>query len=366
MPAMPAEVVRILGPEPKRLGKAQQQFNRLSKKVATLKAALRTWTAALPEIHRLIGDHEQARLAHVATVADIVRTLDHAITSGKIGKRDAQFVREVACDAALDVLRDGGPEDLKAIYKRHTGHDYDDLAAAHEIYEVERMREVLEQELGLDFADDDAFVSIEELQAATRAKLEHLEREQAQQEARKPTRKKSGRAQAAADLKEVQRVQADKALQEIYRKLALALHPDHERDAAERARKTELMQAVNVAYERKDLLGLLELQLRFEQVDQARLDGLADAQLAHFNKLLGEQARQLEDELLGVTMPFRVQLDIPPPRKLEPAKVVAQLRRDIALAADELARARADLARFGDLPALRAWIAAERRAEQAW
>ncbi len=45
------------------------------------------------------------------------------------------------------------------------------------------------------------------------------------------------------------------------------LHPDREPDEAERVRKTELMQRVNEAYSKKDLLQLVALQLEIEQID---------------------------------------------------------------------------------------------------
>ena len=82
---------------------------------------------------------------------------------------------------------------------------------------------------------------------------------------------------------------ASKSVQEVYRKLVAALHPDREPDPDEQKRKTELMQRVNIAYGKKDLLLLLALQLEIEQIDPAHLNHIADSRLKYFNKILKEQ-----------------------------------------------------------------------------
>ena len=154
--------------------------------------------------------------------------------------------------------------------------------------------------------------------------------------------------------------QAGKALQEIYRKLVRALHPDHEQDPVERARKTALMQQVNVAYERNDLLELLELQLRFEQIDSAHIGSLAEDRLDHFNKLLSEQVTQLRDELAAVEHPFRIQLDVMPPRKLPVALVLAAMQDDAHELAHDLARMQQDLRIFTNRDAMKSWLRDQR------
>jgi hypothetical protein len=85
-------------------------------------------------------------------------------------------------------------------------------------------------------------------------------------------RKPSAAAPAREERHAVEADQLKQSVRDIFRKLTSQLHPDREPDAAERARKTALMQRVNVAYAANDLLALLELQLEVEQIDQAELD----------------------------------------------------------------------------------------------
>ena len=111
------------------------------------------------------------------------------------------------------------------------------------------------------------------------------EEHQREAEARRAKRKKTAKQQAKEEQMQAEAAHLKKSIQEIYRKLATALHPDRETDPAERERKTALMQKVNVAYGNKDLLQLLELQLQVEQIDQAHVNNIAEDRLKHYNKI---------------------------------------------------------------------------------
>jgi hypothetical protein len=139
----------------------------------------------------------------------------------------------------------------------------------------------------------------------------------------------------------------------------MALHPDLEADAAERARKTALMKEVNVAYEARDLLALLELQLRLEEADAARAGVIAEERVQRYNRLLGEQAKQLADELTALELPWRVQLDLAPRARLTPARVIEAIRADTEAVRTRHAELRRDLESFRDARALKAWLRAE-------
>lgn len=364
MSEQPAQDMRIVGASAApRAGQAgtsrtQQRFAKLVKEAARLKDAVRAWSQALPGLHRAIGEHEHLARTHRGVVADLVRLLDRSFTHPSLSKRERAFLRRILCDTARDVLATGDLADVKAIYNRHSRGDFDAEAAAAEAMQAQVMRGVLETELGLDFGRAD-LRTVEELRAAALAQVDELEREEARREeaaeARRTRRKRPAREVAAEARREAERAQVGKALQDVYRKLAVALHPDLEQDPAERARKTLLMQQVNVAYEQKDLLALLELQLRFEQIDEAQLGALAGDRLERYNRLLAEQVAQLKEELAEIELPWRMQLDAPTGR-LAPARVRRALDEDLRGLAFELASARADLQRLADPAALKAWI----------
>src|SRR6185436_12237903 len=100
-------------------------------------------------------------------------------------------------------------------------------------------------------------------------------RDKPQQRDEPPKRRKA--KPSAKQLKaEAEATHASQSVREVYRKLASELHPDRETDAAERERKTVLMQKVNQAYAAQDLLTLLQLQLDIEQITPQAINGMAE------------------------------------------------------------------------------------------
>lgn len=349
-------------------GKNQQRFNSLIKKVAQLKRALQAWSHGLPEIYRAVAEYHRLHDEHVAAVSDLIRLLDRLYADRSLTRQDRTQLRDFIGQTAVDLLQAGGAEDLKAIYNKHTRGDFDAEAAHENAFQAQMVKTILQEGFGMDFDGAD-ISSLDDLEQATRKQLEEREREAAQREqaaeARKARRKKSPRQLASEARREAETAQVGKTLQDVYRKLAMLLHPDHEQDPEERARKTRLMQEVNVAYERKDLLQLLELRLRFERVDEAQVNTIAEDRLVHFNTLLAEQVRQLQQELADVEEPWRLELDMLRSTKLTPGRALASVRSDLRDLASTIAQTRRDLLQLQDPRKLKAWLRAARAARAA-
>lgn len=356
----PTRGLRIVGaPDGPRISKKQQRFNKLVKEAARLKEAVRAWSQALPEIHRGISEHERLLTGYRAVIADLIRLFDQVYAHRSLTKRERGYLRRILCDTARDLLEEDDSEELKEIYNRHSQRDFDAEVAGEDAAKARMMRAMLEQQFGFDFGGAE-IRSVGELEEATLSQIDELSREAERHEQaaaeRQVRRKKTARQAAAEVRRETARAQVGKALQEVYRKLAIALHPDREPDPEERARKTLLMQQINVAYEAKDLLQLLELQLRFEQIDEGQISGLADERLDRYNQLLAEQVGQLKEELAGIEMPWRMQLGLPPTGKLPPARVRARLQEDLREVAARTERAKRDREQLSDPRRLKAWL----------
>ena len=337
------------------LGKKQKRFNSLVKTAAGLRETLRAWRDADYALHRGAAGVDRLIAQRRANVRTLVLLFDGYTTDKTFSRVDRAQLAGVAIKFARELLANQpGDAELKAIYNRLADADFDAERAEEEAEQSRFMQDVLEEH-GLEF--DKQFDSLEELETAARAQQAEREQEAA---ARRARRKKSARQQAAEEQRTSAVAQAGKALQEIYRKLVRALHPDHEQDPVERARKTALMQQVNVAYERNDLLELLELQLRFEQIDSTHIGSLAEDRLDHFIRLLTDQVGQLRDELASVEHPFRVQLDVMPPRKLPVSLVLAAMEDDAQALAHDLARMQQDLRIFSDRDARKSWLRDQR------
>ncbi len=338
-------------------GKLQQRFRRLLEKVDGLRQRVRAWKDARPEIATEISAYAALLEARCRRCRDMIGLLDRAYGSTGLGKADRKTLAEVIASLAGELIGYGGHDDLKPLYNRYSRSDFDAEAAAADAAGAEALRSMME-ELGMEVGDAD-LSSMEKIKAFTEAQLEAAEREAAAEEERRARRKKSAKQAAAEGRREEERRSTGKALQDVYRELARALHPDREQDPAESARKTGLMQEVNVAYEAKDLLRLLELQLELERVEAERVDTIAEERVRHYIRILDEQAKQLAVELEELELPFRMELGLTPTARLTPANVVARIRADTEKVKQERAALEHDLAAFEDVNRLKAWLKAQ-------
>lgn len=329
--------------------KAQKRFTRLVRKVEGLRARVRAWHDQRPAIDRGLALYQ----AELATQRDLARqfveALDKVLADPRLAKKHRPTLRRIVCSIARDLIEDGYQE-LKTIHDRHAPRSYDSEAASEETAGVASLKAMMEV-MGMDLEGAD-LRSFDDLAAFT-------ERQLAEEEAAPPRRgvrrKKTPKQLERETLAEAQQRDASKALQDVFRKLAVALHPDLERDQAEQARKTALMQEVNAAYAKKDLLRLLELQLRFERVDENARD-IAEERLVHYTRILDDQARQLAAELEDLELPFRIQLDRPPPQHIGPNDVSTALERDTQDLRETIVFQREDLAALADPQRLQAWL----------
>jgi hypothetical protein len=245
---------------------------------------------------------------------------------------------------------------LKAIYNKHSQSDYDSDEAA----SLQDMKSALEGMLNINLGDDQEVHSEEDLISRAQAHLQEKETQQAAQRQaraeRRSQRKKSAKQLAQEEKQLAEAQQISQSIREVYRKLASALHPDRESDPQERERKTALMQRVNQAYEKNNLLQLLELQLELEHIDQSAINNLSEDRLKHYNKVLKEQLAELELEIEHVRGRFRAQFGIPPFVTLSPAALIDDLARDIVGTEQSVALLEKELLALEDVKHLKAWI----------
>ncbi len=343
------------------LSRAQQQFNTLIKKIDLQKRRLGLWSETIPKMQQLtVGEYDPLLEAHDELQAQWVHLLDRAHANPALKKRDKEKVSHLICEAAADLLAEGAEDaDLKAIYNRHSGSDFDAEDAELEAATGELMKTMMEGMLGIDFGDADVS-SKEKMKAFMDGKLEAIRAEQEakqhEAEARRAKRKKTAKQQAKEEQLQAEAEHLKKSVQEIYRKLATALHPDREPDPAERERKTALMQKVNVAYGNKDLLQLLELQLQVEQIDQAHVNNIAEDRLKHYNKILKQQLEQLQHEAEGIEAVWKMNLQLPPFAPVTPQGLLGQLQDEIRGLKRKIASMKQELQTFQDIQQLKSWL----------
>lgn len=342
------------------LSKAQQAFNSLVAKIEARRAQLVQWQAVMQTYQQKVAnDYMPVMQSFKKCQADMVHGLDQVMDQKGLTKVERRALQEIICSLVELLVAETGDEALKAIYNKHSDDDFDAEAAA----ELEDMKQSMGDMFGVDLGDTSDVNSPEELLAKIQAQMaqEALEMD----ESARPQRKKTAKQLAREAQKKAEDDQTSLSIREVYRKLVSALHPDREPDLEERQRKTTLMQRVNQAYDKKDLLQLLELQLELEHIDAHSIAGMSEDRVKHFNKILKEQLAELEQEIEYVEMPLRSQFNQFTFQTLTPASVMPLLNRDIADLKRHVQGLKQDLKLFKELPALKAWIKAYRRQAKA-
>lgn len=326
-----AAVAIAPGHETASLSKAQQTFNTLVKHIEKRRERLGAWEAVTPAFQKKFVDG-LLPLEQEATALRIrlIHLLDDAFLQKGLSKAEQRMLSDLIADMARDLLNVSDDAALKVIYNRHRASDDAGNAAA----DPEPMKREPKPTPATEPADDLDTLSPDELAERMQAELDaQFERDMAAhaaREAQRAKRKKAPKQSAAQAKREAEQAESSKSIREIYRKLASALHPDRETDPQEQQRKTVLMQRVNHAYEKGNLLQLLELQLEIEQIDRRAIDGLSETRLTRYNGILEEQLRELDQEIQHVENDFRRTYGIASSVKIAPDTVIRMLARDIA------------------------------------
>lgn len=283
------------------LGKAQKEFNRLTKRIAKLEKEVHEFREAATRLRqRVQNEYRPLQARHNDERANLVRLFDRALDTYKLTKGERNKILDLMLDGCGDLLDHGHPE-LQPIFDKYAPplSPEEDAAADREISEA--MKEMFTASFGIEFEPGVDVSTQEKFQAYVHQKMAEQQAQYAEEDAkeaeRRATRKKTPKQQAAEAKKQAEEKNITKSVRALYMDLVKALHPDREPDEAEKIRKTELLKQVTTAYEANELLTLLRLQLELNRIDQSHLENLAEDQLRYYNKLLREQVSEQEGAL---------------------------------------------------------------------
>jgi hypothetical protein len=314
-----------IAPVTGRLSKGQRRFNRLTARIESLRTELTDWQIVMQRIRDLaIGEFEPLREEFRAEQRRVVLHAEQWLSSprhkgdGLTGRRRAKL-RDFAIRRAHDVLSAGPDAEIEAAFARLSGVSPEEVR--HE--ELELAEALFDEILGPGATSGHTAASVNEL-------FEHVGRRvQAELEAEEQARREQATKRQSGPATDRERA-ARATIRDLFRRLVSALHPDREPDAAERTRKTELMQRANQAYARNDVMELLAIQIQIERIDTTHLAKASEERLGHFCTVLAEQQRLLEQELREVTqMALSLLSEAPWPGRLQPLAVEAQFRREL-------------------------------------
>jgi hypothetical protein len=238
---------------------------------------------------------------------ETVLLIDPLLDQKGWSRADQNALKDIACHTA-EALLQANPNDveIRTIFDRYSSMTFQETKQE----EIEDLKQHAQEYMGIDLGD----AEIESEDDLVELLYEHMKNDEARQRERSAERRKSpGQQRVEANAQAAKRF-----LREIYRKLASAVHPDREADAARRAEKTELMQQINRAYATNDLLTLLEAQLRLELIDPDHVSKISGERLQHFNRLLSQQLEAAKAELRSLQEAFRMDHGLPHGRAINP------------------------------------------------
>ena len=259
--------------------------------------------------------------------------------------------------ALAQTLADEGEADMAALHDRHSRQTLAQKKQA----AADALRARLEAALGEPLADGGQALSAEELLREGMARWRAArEEEQASRQAKAQARKARQKPGARQAEEQAQAVDAETQLRTLFRQLASALHPDREPDETERVRKTALMSEANTAYARKDLVTLMQIQLRAELADPAAVSRLAEDKLAALTLLLKQQVAGLERERAARQQRLAGEFDLPPGQVANPNTLKQHLLAQVAALESAVAQTEQDLERVQEPAGLKRWLNQQR------
>jgi hypothetical protein len=344
------------------LSPAQKRFNQLLTQTETLARKIES-TRHVTDNHRAlfasrIHPLEQERAALVRKMA---LWLAERLTQKGLTAKHKRMASEIVCSLSASLALQGD-EEMQALHDAHSQRSLADEEKAATADLQHAMEDVFGESLG----DGDApFESMDDLMRAAMQKMQSDNEAQQEAKAQRKGQKKKNAAQLKKeDLAAAQAQDADGALRTLYRQLASALHPDRETDPLEQLRKTALMKEANAAYERRDLLALLQLQLRADLADSEKVATMAKEKLAALTALLKERVAVLNRELYAVERQAIQEFELPPYSPFSEASLKRHLVMQQQDLQADIAMMRQDLVRVQDDTHFKRWLKQQHESAQ--
>ncbi|SER16390.1 hypothetical protein SAMN05421690_101070 [Nitrosomonas sp. Nm51] len=342
----------------KTLSPEQKKFNRLIEKIDQKKKRLQQWQALAPDFQKKILEEYQPLMQVIAELqTTMVLRLNAFHNRRSFTPSQKDKISYVICEICSALFTHSNADELKPIYKKHSGIECGAEGEGLNDIMAGMMQEIFEEQFG-DLGDDFDYTDPEAVAQRVAEKMN------GQLDEPEPSEKQAGQQTKRQTAREARRTAAHKAEQEhvsqsikaIYRQLSTAAHPDRETDPDARARKTEIMKRVNAAYKDKDLLKLLALQLELAQIDQDHINTIAQDRLKAYNKILQDQLEQLRIEIEQAELPYRMSANLAPHQAANPETVVQQLNADIEALQQSIGQLEKELAFLTTVKHMKIWL----------
>lgn len=247
------------------------------------------------------------RAQHRQAMREAVLWIDQRLQRKGLGAAQRQMATEALCYMARP-LADAKVPDMAALHDRYSRESLAQLAQN----EWTLLRDLVQKATGQvppEGLDRESAEQFMKAHAAHRQKIQ--QEKQAAREAAQAKKQAKKKPSSATLLAEQLQQNAAGLLRQMFRQLASALHPDRETNEALRLQKTALMSQANAAYDRKDLVALMHLQVQSALMAPGAAAPLADEKLAALTILLKQQVASLERERAQKQQTLMHELNLP-------------------------------------------------------
>jgi len=325
----------------------QAQFDTLLEQGKTLSAKLGTLKTVIDQHRRLYAStvpvlqKKQDSLRRA-----MVLWLDQRLKGEGLTARQERLIRRLICSIAMEFAM-RGDRVMRALHDVHSEESLADIERA----QAAEAEAYLKEAMGAEFGEDQVFENLDDV---LHAKFDFMRKEAEARARNRAARRAKKSKLSAADQQAADDVES--ALRSLYRKLASALHPDRESDDEVRAHKTQLMSEANTAYERRDLLALLELQTKAQLPEATLTTALARKKLVALTDLMRERLTAIHREIRDMELQATAEFLLPASMTIHEASLKHHLnsrKRDMLL---ELRRLNEELTSVKTDTGLKRWL----------
>lgn len=356
-PATGATTLSVRPVEAEPLSAAARAFNLQLTRIDKLKSQLQALdNLAQAHRHALHAQVTPLQKRHGQALREMALFLAERLQGKLLSAVQRETARQILCSLARTLARDGDAE-MAALHDQHHTATLAELARER----ADELRAQLEAALGGSLDDVHQDASADEVLAAGMERLRQSVADEQERRreaaARRKAKKKPGAVQTAA---QAQLDDAETALRKLFRQLASALHPDRETDAQARLAKTALMSEANAAYERKDLVALMQIQQRALLADPLAAAQMSDDKLAALTRLLKQQVADLERDRAGRNDQLAAEFHIASGLGVTPRTLQMVLQEQVEELEAALDLMNRDLQRVQDDAGLKRWLTEQR------
>lgn len=287
--------LKIVPKGQKPLTKEQQMFNKLTKRIATLKEEILNEDLKLSKLLNKYSEKVAPLQPEKAKMQfELAMTLGKVAGSYKLSKNQTNLLREAIlclCEDSFEFLVPN-PEQ-EAFFDSWNEISYKEQLEQQSLDAKEMFSDMMSNMFGLDLDMED----IDDTPEGYARLHEKLKSQyEANQERQSGQGKKKSKHKSKEEALKLEEDTKNKSIRSIYITLAKILHPDVETDPTLKLEKEEVMKKITTAYEQKDLVTLLMLEMEWVHKTAENLESLAGDKLKIYISALKEQVSELERE----------------------------------------------------------------------